>query len=354
MKKKKKNIVARIFIFIILLGVIGGIAGYFWVINTLKPVDESNTEQIEVDIPLGSSPKSVGNILVENNLIKNSFTFVKYAQYFDELSFQAGTYQLSQDLDVKEMIDTLNAGPVAVLQYKITIPEGSNLEQIAEIVEKQSGIPSEEFMTTVNDKNYLLSLQTEYPNLLTDKIFQEGIRYPLEGYLYPATYEYYNANETVDSIIQPMIKKTADVLANYQAEMTERSLDAHTVLTMSSLIEEEATQLTDRKKISSVFYNRIENGMPLQTDPTVLYALGEHKDRVLYSDLEVESPYNTYRISGMPIGPIANAGEESIDAALHPEETSYYYFLADGTGNVYFSSTLEEHNALKAEHITGK
>lgn len=349
---KKKNKVLRFIILILLLGIIVGIAGTLWAIGTLTPVDKENSEEIEVEIPLGSSPTSVGNILKDNDLIKNSFTFVKYAQYFDETAFQAGTYHFTQNLDAKEMIDILNAGPTSQVQFKITIPEGSNLEQISEIVEKQSGISSEEFMTTVSDVNYLNTLQTAYPELLTGKIYQEGIRYPLEGYLYPATYEYFSKDETVDSIIQPMLKKTSDVLSSYQTEMTQRNIDAHTLLTMASLIEEEATQLTDRKKISSVFYNRIKSGMPLQTDPTVLYALGEHKDRVLYSDLEVESPYNTYRISGLPIGPIANAGEESIDAALHPEETNYYYFLADGTGNVHFSSTLEEHNTLKAEHIT--
>lgn len=351
---KKKNKVLGFFICIFIIGIISIAAGYFWVMGTLTPVNENNAEQIEVEIPSGSTLSNVGTILEDNELIKNSFTFVKYAQYFHEPNIQAGTYQLSQNLDADDIIEILNEGPIAVLQYKITIPEGSSLEQIADIVEKQSGIPSEEFMTTVTDKNYLVSLQSQYPSLLTDKIFQEGIRYSLEGYLFPATYNYYNEEETVDSIIQPMLKKTADVLSTYQAEMIERNIDIHTLLTMASLVEEEATQLTDRKKISSVFYNRIESGMPLQTDPTVLYALGEHKDRVLYSDLEVESPYNTYRISGLPIGPIANAGEESIDAALHPEETGYYYFLADGTGNVYFSSTLEEHNELKAEHITGK
>lgn len=354
METRKKNKVLRFFISIIVLCIIGEIVGYFWIVSTLSPVDENNTEQVEIDIPMGSTPSNIGDILEENHVIQNSFTFVNYAKYFNEVSFQAGTYQLSPSLDASEIVDILNDGPIAVLQYKITIPEGTSLEQISQIVEKQSGISSEEFMTTVNDTDYLLSLQSQYPSMLTDKIFQEGIRYPLEGYLYPATYEYYSKDETVDSIIQPMLKKTADVLSGYQDEMTQRNIDAHTLLTMASLVEEEATQLTDRKKIASVFYNRVEAGMPLQTDPTVLYALGEHKDRVLYSDLEVESPYNTYRIKGLPIGPISNAGEESIDAALHPEETEYYYFLADGTGNVYFSSTLDEHNALKAEHITGK
>jgi UPF0755 protein len=123
---------------------------------------------------------------------------------------------------------------------------------------------------------------------------------------------------------------------------------------MASLIEEEATQKTDREKIASVFYNRLEIGMPLQTDPTVLYALGEHRDRVFYKDLKVDSPYNTYKVKGMPPGPIANAGEMSIIAALKPAQTDYLYFLATSTGEVIFTKTLEEHNQQKAIHITKK
>lgn len=108
----------------------------------------------------------------------------------------------------------------------------------------------------------------------------------------------------------------------------------------------------DRKKIASVFYNRIEQGMPLQTDPTVLYALGEHKDRVYYKDLEVDSPYNTYQNVGLPPGPIANAGTVSMEATLHPDNTDYLYFLASKDGKVYFSKSLNEHNELKAKYIT--
>ena len=121
---------------------------------------------------------------------------------------------------------------------------------------------------------------------------------------------------------------------------------------MSSLIEEEATGFTDRQKISSVFYNRLAKGMPLQTDPTVLYALGKHKQRVLYEDLKINSPYNTYVVKGLPVGPIANSGKHSVEAALEPAQTDYYYFLAAPTGEVYYAKTLEEHNALKQKYIT--
>jgi UPF0755 protein len=123
---------------------------------------------------------------------------------------------------------------------------------------------------------------------------------------------------------------------------------------MASLIEEEATEKADRKTIASVFYNRIEKGMMLQTDPTVLYAHGKHKERVLYKDLEIDSPYNTYQNTGLPPGPIANAGKSSIEASLQPEKTDYYYFLATADGDVIFTKTLEEHNKEKAKHITSK
>ena len=140
----------------------------------------------------------------------------------------------------------------------------------------------------------------------------------------------------------------------YRGLGEEKGLSVHELLTMASLIEEEATQQVDRAKISSVFYNRIETGMPLQTDPTVLYAHGEHKDRVYYKDLEVESPYNTYLHKGLPPGPIANAGTTSLEAAVNPEETDLLYFLATPEGQVLFSRTLEEHNKLKNEHITNQ
>lgn len=115
----------------------------------------------------------------------------------------------------------------------------------------------------------------------------------------------------------------------------------------------EATEKTDRSKISSVFYNRLKKDMPLQTDPTVLYALGEHKSRVYYKDLKVKSPYNTYTNKGLPPGPIANAGESSWKAALHPEKTDFVYFLAKKNGEVVFTKTLNEHNKAKAKYITG-
>ncbi len=133
--------------------------------------------------------------------------------------------------------------------------------------------------------------------------------------------------------------------------MEDQTLSVHQLLTMASLIEEEATEKVDRDQIASVFYNRIDAGMPLQTDPTVLYAKGVHEKRVYYKDLEIDSPYNTYKNIGLTPGPIANAGKSSIEAALNPAKTDFYYFLATPMGDVMFSKTLAEHNEKKAKHL---
>jgi UPF0755 protein len=194
----------------------------------------------------------------------------------------------------------------------------------------------------------------KYPDLLTTEILNPNIKYPLEGYLFPATYPFYKQNPTIEEMVVTMLDQTRKVISPYLAESSDEKITAHQLLTMSSLIEEEATEKADRKKISSVFYNRIEQGMPLQTDPTVLYAQGKHKERVLYEDLEVDSPYNTYKHKGLPPGPIANAGKDSLDAAVNPADTKHLYFLATAEGEVIFTNTLDEHNAAKAEHITNQ
>ena len=197
-------------------------------------------------------------------------------------------------------------------------------------------------------RNLLKACKIKFPSLLTDEIFQKDIKYPLEGYLFPATYDFEEEKPSLETIVTAMLKQTEKVLQEYEAQMTEQEFSAHKLLTMASLLEEEATAKVDRSKIASVFYNRLDVGMPLQTDPTVLYAKGEHKNSVYYKDLEVNSPYNTYKYKGLPPGPIANAGKASIKAALEPDKTDYLYFLATPEGDVLYSQTLAEHNTKKS------
>ena len=337
--------------------VIGGtaIGGYLYVNSALKPVDPDNSKSVKVEIPIGSGVTSIGNILEEKGIVKNSTVFKYYVKFNNEAGFQAGSYDLTPSMTLNEIVNSLKTGKVMrKAEFKITVPEGLQLDQIAEIIADRSPYKQEEIETKLNDKKWLEQLKEEYPDLITDEILKKEIKHPLEGYLYPATYPFYEKKPSLDTILKKMIAQTNEVLAQYQEAMSANDYTPHELLTLSSLIEEEATEKADRGKISSVFYNRMENDMPLQTDPTVLYALGEHKGKTVYKDLEVDSPYNTYRVKGLPPGPIANAGVSSIEAALQPEDTEYYYFLAASNGSVYYSETLDEHNEKKEKYITNK
>ncbi|MBT2688017.1 endolytic transglycosylase MltG [Bacillus sp. ISL-47] len=348
---RKIVLIVAIILFISAIAVIGG--GYFYINSALKPADPESDQQKKVEIPIGSSVTGIAKILEENGIIKDARVFKYYVKFKNEAGFMAGEYELKPSMTMPEILDSLKTGKVMEqLVFKITIPEGKQLEQISGIIGEKINQEPEAVFKKLNDKAFIESLMAEYPDLLTDEILAENIKYPLEGYLFPATYPFYKEDPTIEEVVKVMLDKTEAVINEYRGEMEQQEFTAHKLLTMASLIEEEATEKVDRDQIASVFYNRIDTGMPLQTDPTVLYAKGEHKSRVLYKDLEVDSPYNTYKYPGLTPGPIANAGVSSIEAALLPAETDYLYFLATTTGDVLFSKTLDEHNQKKSQHIT--
>ncbi|MCM3765383.1 endolytic transglycosylase MltG [Neobacillus niacini] len=339
---------------LVLIGIIGG-GGYLYIQSALKPMDPGSKVQKKVEIPIGSSVTGIAQRLESNGIIKDAKVFKYYVKLKNEGGFMAGEYQLSPSMDVQEIVGRLKTGKVlAEATFKITIPEGKQLKEIASIMAQATKQNEADVFNKLNDKEYVKTLIAKYPDILTDDVLNPAVMYPLEGYLFPATYPFYKTNPSVEEMVEAMLNKSRDVLGNYSEVGKEKNLTIHQMLTMASLIEEEATEKADRKKISSVFYNRMDKGMMLQTDPTVLYAQGRHKERVVYKDLEVNSPYNTYKHTGLPPGPIANAGKTSIEAALDPEKTDFYYFLATSEGEIIFTKTLDEHNNEKAKHITNK
>lgn len=353
--KTVRKIVMITAISILILILIIGIGVFFYINSALKPVDSDNKTLKQVEIPIGSSTSSISQILEDNDIIKDARVFKYYIKFKNESDFQAGKYELSQSMTFDEIIKTIQTGKlVHEAVFKMTIPEGKQLKEIAKIIADNTKQDEKAVFNELNNKEFIKKMQAKFPELLTNEIWGKNIKYPLEGYLYPATYEYFEEKPTTEKIVTDMINKTNSVLEKYHDQMQAKKMTPHKLLTLASLIEEEATAKTDRAQISSVFYNRMEIGMPLQTDPTVLYALGEHKDRVLYKHLKVEDPYNTYVVKGLTPGPIANAGETSIQAALEPADTDYLYFLANKKGEVFYAKTLEEHNKLKAEHITSQ
>jgi len=355
-KQGEARIVRRIvlvvaIILVITVGVVAG-GSYFYLKSALEPANPDSKTEKQIDIPIGSSASSIGKILEENGIIKDARVFKYYVKLKNETGFMAGNYALKPSMTIPEIIENLKTGKIQEqLVFKMTIPEGKQLEQIASIMAEKTNRNADEIFKQLNEKEFIESLMEKYPDILTDEIFNENIKYPLEGYLFPATYPFYKEDPTIEEIVSAMLDKTDSVIREYRTEIEGREMTVHQILTMSSLIEEEATEKVDRDQIASVFYNRLNIGMPLQTDPTVLYAQGEHKSRVVYKDLEIDSPFNTYKYPGLTPGPIANAGVTSIEAALFPEETDFLYFLATPTGEVLFSKTLDEHNRKKAQHI---
>jgi len=347
-----RKIVAIVAIALVLILGIVGLFGYNYVKSALKPVDPDATNTIAVEVPIGSGLSSISTLLEEKGLIKDARVFKYYAKFKNESQFQAGKYDLSQSMTLDELIKSLKTGKVyRTPVFAMTIPEGLTLEQIGNIVEKKTPYTQKEFMDLVTSDTFVQQMKAKYPELVTDAVLADNIRYDLEGYLFPATYSYFEEKPTLESIVDEMVGAMDKVLKNYSDALTEKQMSVHQLITFASLLEEEATAQTDRETIASVFYNRINQGMPLQTDPTVLYALGSHKDRVLYKDLEVDNAYNTYKNKGLPPGPIAGAGKTSIEAALNPSETDYLFFLADKQGVNHFSKTYDEHLQKEQKYL---
>ncbi|SIS36727.1 endolytic transglycosylase MltG [Salimicrobium flavidum] len=348
-----RKIVATVLITITIVLIVGIVGGYFYISNALEPVNENNEEPVNVEIPTGSTNSEIAAILEEQGIISNSTVFRFYTKFNNETGFQAGNYQFTPAMKLDNIIESLQTGQIVKDPVKrVTIPEGYTLEQIAEVYAEEFSFSKEDFMNKVNDSEYISQLMESHPALLTEEILQEEIRYPLEGYLFAATYPFYKEEVSVEEIVEKMVSKTESVVMPRMESLEEQGLNVHEAVTMASLLENEARTAQSRREIAGVFYNRLEEEMPLQTDPTVAYAHGEHLERTMYDDLEIESPYNTYHVTGLPIGPISNFNENSIEAAASPINSDYLYFLADNEGNIHYSETLEEHNKKRDEYLS--
>ncbi|MBO0483005.1 endolytic transglycosylase MltG [Candidatus Enterococcus courvalinii] len=359
LRKKEDKIVGKIILVIVitLLAIVGvfGFTTYKYVESGLQPLDKSDSQLVQVEVPTGSSNKQIGEILEKDHVIKSGIVFNYYTKFKNLTGFQAGFYQMSPDMTLDEIGKLLQEGGTAeakaVADGKITIPEGYDIDQIASRVAKITGKDKQEFLDLMTDEAFLKELYQKFPELLESTSQAKDAKYHLEGYLFPATYDYYKDTSLKDLVIQ-MVEKTDSVMQDYYTTIKQQNHTVQEILTLASLVEKEGVKENDRKNIARVFYNRIESDMPLQTDISVLYALGEHKETVSYADTAVDSPYNLYTNSGFGPGPFDSPSEESIKAVLSPADNDYYYFVADiSTGNVYFAKTYEEHLELVEKYV---
>jgi len=367
-KSKAKGCLLTFLVFLVLVAV-GGYFGYGYVQESLKPVDASSKDYVTVQIPEGSNVQEIGSTLEKSGLVKHGLIFSLYAKYKNYSDLKSGYYNLKKSMSTDELIQELQKGgtpePQEPVLASLTIPEGYTLEQIAQTVGQLQGefkepLTSEAFLAKVQDETFISQLVAKYPNLLGSLPTKDsGVRYRLEGYLFPATYTIKNST-TVESLIDEMVAAMDKALSPHYTTIKDKGLTVNELLSIASLVEKEGAKTEDRKTIAGVFYNRLNLGMPLQSNIAILYAEGKLGQKISLADdaaidTNIDSPYNVYTHLGLMPGPVDSPSLDAIEASVNQTKSDYLYFVANvEDGKVYFAATKEEHDQNVAEHINSK
>lgn len=311
-----------------------------WAVFFRSQTDIAAGREVRVTIPAGAGTDAIGRILVRQGIVQNRAMFSLRVRFVGaEGKLKAGVYDLVTGMGYRTAIDRLVEGP-PVSYISLTIPEGFVVEQVAKRVEKLLDIPEEEFLELA--KGGAASFAGEHPYLA------RAYKGSLEGYLFPKTYQVREGSDA-RAVIELMLDQFDDEMASVDlSRAAELGLTQEQVVVMASIIEREAQLDAERPLVASVMYNRLAAGMFLEIDATIEYVLPGNRFRLRYSDLKLDSPYNTYRYKGLPPGPISNPGLASIRAAADPAKTSYLYYVLTGKdGSHTFTPDVE--SFLKAK-----
>jgi peptidoglycan lytic transglycosylase G len=313
-------------------------AGFLWYCIE-KPYGTIPADGLYVDIPHGASRRAVAHILEKAGVIRNSYAFELYARRHPKRTLQAGEYFFDHSLSGKEVFWKLANGEV--YEQPFTVREGETIFDIAHDLEAAKYMAADDFLKAAQDPAPIKDLSPDARSL--------------EGFLFPATYnlpKHVSAEELTGMMVRKFREALMNVLPN-EDPATDPPVSVGSVVTLASLVERETPKPDERPLVAGVFTNRLRKNIPLQCDPTVIYALqmdDEYKGTLTLRDLRINSPYNTYVNRGLPPGPIGNPGEVALRAALHPAETTYLYFVANTQGGHFFASTLAEHNDNVAKY----
>lgn len=334
-RRRKKNYTARrIFLLIILIAVIAIIAKGCSAVSDFNGI--SIKESKTVAIPDGYGTSKIADLLKDEGIIKYPALFklkAKSGGYDKKL--RTGEFVVSDGMSYGDILETFSTKGTSV-SNRITIPEGYEVSQIAARLEENRIVSKEDFYNALNE---------DYDYRFLQDVRNRDIK--LEGYLFPDTYEF-KQNEDARRVIETMLDNFNKHFKNeYYSRAEELGMTVDEIVTLASIIERETNTDKERKKVAGVFYNRLKQGMRLQSCATVQYALGERKAVLSVSDTKIQSPYNTYVNDGLPIGPIASPGASCLEAALYPEDTDALYFVLDSNGNHIFSNSYEEHLQAK-------
>ena len=371
-KKEKKSGFKTFFIsLLIFLGLIsaGGYFGYQYVQSSLQPIDASSKQYVTVQIPEGANVQTIGSTLEKSGLIKHGVIFAFYAKYKNYSDLKSGYYNLQKSMSTEDIIHELQKGGTAEAQEpalaNLTIPEGYTIDQIAQAVGQLQGdfkepLTADAFLAKVQDENFISQEVTKYPSLLESLPTKEsGVRYRLEGFLFPATYSI-KESTTIESLIDEMLAAMDKTLTPHYSAIKSKNLTVNELLTIASLVEKEGAKTEDRKMIAGVFYNRLNLGMPLQSNIAILYAEGKLGQKISLADdtqidTTVNSPYNVYTNQGLMPGPVDSPSADAIESSINQTKSDNLFFVADVTdGKVYFATNKAEHDQNVAQHINNK
>lgn len=367
-KKISSMVILGSILLLILLGLLTGA----YVYRAINPVDKNDDKYVQVEIPVGAGNKLIGQTLEKNGLIKDSTVFNLYTKFKNFTNFQSGYYNLQKSMSLSEIAKSLQKGgteePSQPVLGKIVVPEGYTIKQIANSIESNANtkstkdktpFKSEEFLKLVSDETFIKQMVKKYPNLLGSIPSKADAKYQLEGYLFPATYNYFKGS-TLEEVVDQMLAATDATMSPYYETIASQGKTVNDVLTLASLVEKEGSTDEDRRNIASVFYNRLNNGMALQSNIAILYAMDKLGQKTTLAedagiDTSINSPYNIYTNTGLMPGPVDNPGVSAIDATVNPAKTDYLYFVANvKTGEVFYAKTFEEHSANVEKYVNNQ
>ena len=347
--RAKKILIAVLAVLVIVIGAAGGAYGYY--VSNLLPA-EKESEEVTFSIESGDSVENVLTNLEEAGLIRNSFVGKIYVKLSKKHEIKAGDFILDKSWGTKTIMDVLNDSSSAMTeQIYVTIPEGTWAKDIAKIMEENTNVTAEELLALWNDRDYITELADKYFFITPEVLNSEHVY--LEGYLFPETYAFLK-NTSAKAITARFLDHTEEILSQYTDLMEASSLNIHEVMTLASVVQYEANTEKDMKLIAGVFFNRMKQGMKLQSSVTVCYALYEFDSWTeCETNSNIKSKYNTYKYEGLPPGPILNPGETAIHAVLEPTKSKYLYFMADvyGNGKVHYAKTYAEHLANVQKYL---
>ena len=322
-------------LFLLVVIAAAAVAGYLYV-SVYEPFQGFAGGGVYVDLPRGASERTIARLLAENGVVRSRVAFELLCRYRKSRAMQAGEYFFDHPVTAFDVYDAVVNGRVYVKEF--VVPEGFTMFDIAELAANNGFLTRDEFLAAARNSSLVRDLAPNAPSL--------------EGFLFPATYEF-PRHMTGKDMTEAMVKKFRQVWASVETVNAGPTRNIHQVVTLASLVERETPRADERPHVAGVFENRLRVGQPLQCDPTVAYALtlaGVYTGKLDSAALHFASPYNTYRNKGLPPGPIANPGEAALRAALDPPPTEDFYFVANTQGGHFFSKTLKEHNRNVARY----